>query len=53
MKQQLYDSATCFDEPALAEWLLKEAKFEQAKHLTQQRLTLGRKTCLLYTSRCV
>jgi hypothetical protein len=48
MKQQLYEYATCFDEPALAEWLLKEAKFEQAKHLPQQRLTLGRKTYVTY-----
>ena len=48
MKQQLYEYATCFDEPALAEWLLNEAKFEQAKHLAQQRLTLGRKTYVTY-----
>ncbi|MBL8415978.1 MAG: hypothetical protein JNM42_16225, partial [Propionivibrio sp.] len=48
MKQQLYEYATCFDEPELAEWLLKEAKFEQAKHLAQQRLTLGRKTYVTY-----
>ena len=48
MKQQLYEYATCFDEPALAEWLIKEAKFEQAKHLAQQRSTLGRKTYVTY-----
>lgn len=48
MKQQLYEYAACFDEPELAKWLLNEAKFDQAKHFTQQRITLGRKTYVPY-----
>jgi len=48
MKQQLYEYATCFDEPQLAEWLVKEAKFDQAKNFAQQRMTLGRKTYVPY-----
>ena len=47
-KQQLYDYATCFDEPQLAHWLVKEAKFDQAKNFAQQRTTLGRKTYVPY-----
>ena len=47
-KQQLYDYATCFDEPQLAHWLLKEARFDQAKNFAQQRMTLGRKTYVPY-----
>ena len=48
MKQQLYEYATCFDEPQLAEWLLKEAKHDQAKGFAQQRMTLGRKSYVAY-----
>ncbi|MEK7436654.1 MAG: ankyrin repeat domain-containing protein [Pseudomonadota bacterium] len=48
MKQQLYEYATCFDQPQLAEWLLTEAKFEQAKSFAQQRMTLGRKSYVPY-----
>jgi hypothetical protein len=47
-KQQLYDYATCFDEPQLAQRLLKEAKFDQAKNFQQQRPTLCRKTYVPY-----
>jgi Ankyrin repeats (3 copies)/AAA domain len=47
-KQQLYDYAACFDEPQLAHWLLKEARFDQAKNFPQQRTTLGRKTYIPY-----
>jgi hypothetical protein len=47
-KQQLYDYATCFDEPQLAHWLLKEARFDQAQNFAQQRTTLGRKTYVPY-----
>lgn len=43
-KQQLYEFATCHDEPMLAAWLVREAKFDAAKAYTQQRATLGRKT---------
>jgi hypothetical protein len=48
LKQQLYEYATCFDEPQLAHWLLREAKFDQAKSFPQQRMTLGRKNYLAY-----
>ncbi len=48
MKQQLYDYATCFDEPVLAEWLVSEAKFDQAKSFMQHRPTLKRKTFVPY-----
>ncbi len=48
LRQQLYEYATCFDEPQLAGWLLKEAKFDQAKNFDQQRLTFGRKTYIPY-----
>jgi hypothetical protein len=47
-KQQLYEYATCHDEPQLAHWLAREAKFEQAKNFAQQRATFGRKTYLPY-----
>lgn len=48
MKQQLYQYATCFDEPQLAEWLVTEAKFDQGKNFMQQRATLGRVTYVTY-----
>ncbi len=48
MKQQLYEYATCHDEPQLAEWLASEARFEQAANFTQQRATFGRKTYVPY-----
>jgi hypothetical protein len=48
LKQQLYDYATCFDEPQLAQWLLREARFDQARGFSQQRMTLGRKTYVPY-----
>jgi hypothetical protein len=44
MKQQLYEYATCHDEPQLATWLAEEAKFDQAANFAQQRPTFGRKT---------
>lgn len=47
-KQQLYDYAACFDEPQLAHWLAREAKFDQAKGFSRQRMTLGRKTYVPY-----
>jgi hypothetical protein len=50
MKQQLYEYATCFDEPVLAAWLVQEVKFDAAKHFQQQRMTLGRKTYVPYFS---
>ena len=47
-KQQLYEYATCHDEPQLAEWLASEARFEPAKYFSQQRATFGRKTYIPY-----
>jgi len=50
LKQQLYEYATCFDEPVLAAWLVHEAKFDAARSFWQQRATLGRKTYVHYFS---
>lgn len=50
MKQQLYEYATCFDEPVLAAWLAQEAKFDAARNFERQRGTLGRKTYVPYFS---
>ncbi|HRO61062.1 MAG TPA: hypothetical protein PK177_18175, partial [Burkholderiaceae bacterium] len=47
-RQQLYEIATCHDEPMLAEWLVREAKFEAARSFAQQRATLGRKSYVPY-----
>ena len=51
LKQQLYEFATCHDEPMLAAWLVREAKFDTAKAFTQQRATLGRKNYMAYFAR--
>jgi ankyrin repeat protein/AAA domain-containing protein len=48
LRQQLYEIATCHDEPALAAWLAQEAKFDAAKGFEHQRLTLGRKSYASY-----
>jgi len=49
LKQQLYDVATCHDLPVLAFWLAaQEAKFDAAKHYSQQHLAQGRKTYMFY-----
>ena len=47
-KQQLYEYATCFDEPVLAGWLSSEARFDAARAFAQQRPTLGRKHFITY-----
>ncbi len=47
-KQQLFDYATCFDEPQLAQWLAVEAKFEQARNFDQQHAVLARKSYVPY-----
>lgn len=47
-KQQLYEYATCHDEPILAEWLVREARFDAARTFAQQRPTLGRKSYVPY-----
>jgi len=48
LRQQLYEIATCHDEPVLAAWLAQEARFDAAKNFQQQRATLGRKTYIPY-----
>ncbi len=48
MKQQLYDYATCFDEPVLVEWLVQEAKFDAAGNFQKLRATLARRTYIPY-----
>ena len=47
-RQQLYEIATCIDSPALAAWLVQEAKFETARSFLQQHATLGRKSYAPY-----
>lgn len=47
-KQQLYEVATCHDEPVLAQWLAQEAHFDAANNFPQQRATLGRKSYVAY-----
>ncbi|MCL4470969.1 MAG: hypothetical protein M1547_07555 [Gammaproteobacteria bacterium] len=47
-KQQLYEYATCHDEPELAAWLAQEAKFDAGRMFAQQRTTLGRKSFAPY-----
>lgn len=47
-KRQLFDYATCFDEPQLAEWLAVEAKFEQARTFDRQRAVFARKSYVPY-----
>ena len=49
-KQQLYEYATCHDEPVLAAWLVREAKYDAAVTFAQQRTTLGRKSFVPYFS---
>ncbi|EXI64082.1 MAG: exodeoxyribonuclease V, beta subunit [Candidatus Accumulibacter adjunctus] len=51
LKQQLYEYATCHDEPQLAAWLVAEARFEQAVNFPKQRATFGRKTYVPYFAR--
>ncbi|MCM8594063.1 ankyrin repeat domain-containing protein [Accumulibacter sp.] len=48
MKQQLYEYATCHDEPQLADWLVQEVRFEQAQQFRQHRAMHARKTFLPY-----
>ena len=47
-KQQLYEYATCYDEPVLARWLDSEARFDAAGGFDRQRMTLGRKHFVPY-----
>jgi hypothetical protein len=47
-KQQLYEYATCYDEPVLAQWLVTETRFDAAEAFPKQRMTLGRKHYITY-----
>ena len=49
-RQQLYEIATCYNEPVLAIRLMQEAKFDAAKSFMLQRVTLGRKSYTAYFS---
>lgn len=48
LRKQLYDYATCFDEPVLAVSLAEEAKFDAARNFRQARATLARKSYVPY-----
>ncbi|HWG06161.1 MAG TPA: UvrD-helicase domain-containing protein, partial [Beijerinckiaceae bacterium] len=50
-RQQLYDIAAYHDEPALAVWLAREARFDAAKNFQRQRESLGRKSYAAYFSK--
>ncbi len=47
-RQQLYDYAGCYDEPALAVTLWMDGKFEPARHYAAQALLLARKSFVPY-----
>ncbi len=47
-KQQLLEYATYHDEPVLAEWLVRETKYDAAKLFEKQRPTLSRKSYMPY-----
>ncbi|MFA7241315.1 MAG: ankyrin repeat domain-containing protein [Sulfuricellaceae bacterium] len=49
-KQQLFEYATCHDEPQLALYLTLEAKFDMGQSFEKQRTTLGRKSYTAYFS---
>jgi len=48
LRQQLYEYATCYDEPVLAMWLDAEAGFDAARGFANQRNSLGRKYYITY-----
>jgi hypothetical protein len=50
-KSQLYDYASCFEEPVLAYFLVQEAGFEQARNIRQLGATHGRRHYLPYFAR--
>ena len=50
-KSQLYDYATCYDEPLLAEILADEVGFEQARNFERLGATQGRRSYLPYFAR--
>ncbi|KAF1005721.1 MAG: RecBCD enzyme subunit RecB [Burkholderia gladioli] len=49
-RQQLLEYACSYDEPVLAKWLATRTGFDAARHLEQQRATLGRKHLSAYAS---
>lgn len=50
-KSQLFDYATCFDEPILAYFLAQDAGFDQARNFRHVSATLGRRHYLPYFAR--
>ncbi|MBM3423541.1 MAG: AAA family ATPase [Chlorobi bacterium] len=50
LKQQLYEYATCHDEPMLAEHLHQQVGYMPACRFSEQRPTLGRKSYVPYFS---
>ena len=50
-KSQLFDYATCYDEPVLAYFLGHDAGFEQARNFRNLGATLGRRHYLSYFAR--
>jgi hypothetical protein len=48
LKQQLYEYATCYQEPVLAYFLSEEAGFDPARSYEKQRATLGYKYLMSY-----
>ena len=49
-KQQLLEYACGYDEPILARWLATRVRFDAARHVEQQRASLGRKHLSAYFS---
>lgn len=47
-KQQLYEYATCYEEPVLAAYLVHDAAFDTARGYHQQGATLGRRHYVPY-----
>ncbi|MBJ7312775.1 UvrD-helicase domain-containing protein [Rugamonas sp. CCM 8940] len=50
-RNQLYEYASCFDEPVLADCLVHAAGVEQARNFRQLGVTLGRRPYLAYFAR--
>lgn len=51
LRQQLLEVAACHDEPALANWLVREGHYDTAKNFEKQRTQLGRKHHAAFFSR--
>ena len=43
LRQQLLEVAACHDEPALANWLVRDGHYDAAQNFEKQRVQLGRK----------